>query len=47
MIKNIFIIFIIVLFSHAAFSQTDEVIERAGAGIYVSAFRSRRMIFIL
>ena len=37
MIKNIFIIFIIVLLSQSAFSQTDEVIERAGAGIYVSA----------
>ncbi len=36
MIKNIlFIIVLIVLSSRIAFSQTDEVIDKAGAGIYV------------
>ena len=34
MIKNIFIIFIIVLLSQSAFSQTDEVIERANSTNY-------------
>lgn len=36
MIKNIFFIIVLVVFSaHMAYSQTDEIIERAGEGIYV------------